>query len=143
MLNVNYDAAVLARRCYGADKVTCHKSTWVNMLYSREFLVDGGLGTADAPVPPKTRAKIVCVGDDNTSGSRCDVLKPWPALLGESMAGLYAVRNLGRDGASAVHFKTEFADTRTAVLSSRASAVVVMLVSMAVKCLRVIVHVYS
>ena len=49
---------------YGADAVTCHKSTWVNMLYSREFLVDGGLGTADAPVPPKTRAKIVCVGDE-------------------------------------------------------------------------------
>ena len=49
---------------YGADKVTVHKSTWVNMLYSREFLVDGGLGTAESPVPPKTRAKIVCVGPE-------------------------------------------------------------------------------
>lgn len=49
---------------YGADAVTCHKSTWVNMMYSREFLVDGGLGTADSPVPPKTRAKIVCVGEE-------------------------------------------------------------------------------
>ena len=29
------------------------------MLYSREFLVEG-----HGPMPPKTRAKIVCVGDD-------------------------------------------------------------------------------
>jgi len=49
---------------YGADAVTCHKSTWVNMMYSREFLVDGGLGTADSPKPPFTKAKIVCVGEE-------------------------------------------------------------------------------
>jgi len=45
---------------YGADDVTCHKSTWVNMLYSREFLVQDGHG----PKPPRTRAKIVCVGKE-------------------------------------------------------------------------------
>jgi glutathione reductase (NADPH) len=49
---------------YGADAVTCHKSTWVNMLYSREFLVDGGNGTPENPKPPFTRAKIVCVGEE-------------------------------------------------------------------------------
>ena len=31
---------------YGADEVTCHKSTWVNMMYSREFLVDGARADA-------------------------------------------------------------------------------------------------
>ena len=46
---------------YGADAVTCHKSTWVNMMYSREFLVPG-----HGPMPPKTRAKIVCVGEEQT-----------------------------------------------------------------------------
>ena len=45
---------------YGADEVTCHKSTWVNMMYSREFLVQDGHG----PKPPRTRAKIVCVGKE-------------------------------------------------------------------------------
>jgi len=44
---------------HGADAVTVHKSTWVNMLYSREFLVEG-----HGPMPPKTRAKIVCVGPE-------------------------------------------------------------------------------
>jgi len=44
---------------YGEDQVTVHKSTWVNMLYSREFLVEG-----HGPMPPKTRAKIVCVGPE-------------------------------------------------------------------------------
>jgi glutathione reductase (NADPH) len=45
---------------YGADKVTVHKSTWVNMMYSREFLVQDGHG----PKPPRTRAKLVCVGPE-------------------------------------------------------------------------------
>lgn len=44
---------------YGADDVTVHRSTWVNMLYSREFLVEG-----HGPMPPKTRAKLVCVGPE-------------------------------------------------------------------------------
>jgi len=44
---------------YGADEVTVHKSTWVNMMYSREFLVEG-----HGAMPPKTRAKIVCVGPE-------------------------------------------------------------------------------
>jgi glutathione reductase (NADPH) len=44
---------------YGADQVTVHKSTWVNMQYSREFLVEG-----HGPMPPKTRAKLVCVGPE-------------------------------------------------------------------------------
>ena len=44
---------------HGADAVTIHKSTWVNMLYSREFLVPG-----HGPMPPKTRAKLVCVGPE-------------------------------------------------------------------------------
>jgi glutathione reductase (NADPH) len=44
---------------YGEDAVTVHKSTWVNMLYSREFLVEG-----HGPMPPKTRAKLVCVGPE-------------------------------------------------------------------------------
>lgn len=44
---------------YGADAVTVHRSTWVNMLYSREFLVEG-----HGPMPPKTRAKLVCVGPE-------------------------------------------------------------------------------
>ena len=51
------EAEAVAR--YGADAVTVHKSTWVNMMYSREFLVEG-----HGPMPPKTRAKIVCVGDE-------------------------------------------------------------------------------
>jgi len=42
---------------YGADAVTCHKTTFVNMLYSREFLVEG-------QAQPKTRAKLVCVGPE-------------------------------------------------------------------------------
>lgn len=42
---------------YGADDVTIHKSTFVNMLYSREFLVEGQF-------QPKTFAKLVCVGKD-------------------------------------------------------------------------------
>jgi len=45
---------------YGADQVTVHRSTWVNMMYSREFLVQDGHGAK----PPKTRAKIVCVGPE-------------------------------------------------------------------------------
>jgi len=44
---------------YGADAVTIHKLTWVNMMYSREFLVEG-----HGPMPPKTRAKIVCIGSE-------------------------------------------------------------------------------
>ena len=39
--------------------MTVHRSTWVNMLYSREFLVPG-----HGPMPPKTRAKLVCVGPE-------------------------------------------------------------------------------
>uniref|UniRef100_A0A7S2HUA9 Glutathione reductase n=1 Tax=Haptolina brevifila TaxID=156173 RepID=A0A7S2HUA9_9EUKA len=42
---------------HGADAVTCHKTTFVNMLYSREFLVEG-------QHQPKTRAKLVCVGPE-------------------------------------------------------------------------------
>ena len=45
-----------AREKYGDDEVTVHKSTWVNMMYSREFLVEGQF-------MPKTMAKLVCVGD--------------------------------------------------------------------------------
>merc|ERR1719230_2231460 len=52
------EAEAVAR--HGADAVTVHKSTWVNMLYSREFLVDDGHGAK----PPKTRAKLVCVGPE-------------------------------------------------------------------------------
>ena len=37
--------------------MTIHKSTFVNMLYSREFLVEGQF-------QPKTFAKLVCVGKD-------------------------------------------------------------------------------
>jgi len=44
---------------HGADAVTTHRSTWVNMMYSREFLVAG-----HGPMPPKTRAKLVCVGPE-------------------------------------------------------------------------------
>jgi len=42
---------------HGADAITCHKTTFVNMLYSREFLVEG-------QHQPKTRAKLVCVGPE-------------------------------------------------------------------------------
>jgi len=42
---------------YGESEVTCHKTTFVNMLYSREFLVEG-------QHQPKTRAKLVCVGPE-------------------------------------------------------------------------------
>lgn len=45
-----------AREKYGDDEVTVHKSTWVNMMYSREFLVEGQF-------MPKTMAKLVCVGE--------------------------------------------------------------------------------
>jgi len=42
---------------YGEAQVTCHTTTFVNMLYSREFLLDG-------QAQPKTRAKLVCVGPE-------------------------------------------------------------------------------
>jgi len=42
---------------YGADDVTVHKTTFVNMQYSREFLVEGQF-------QPKTFAKLVCVGPE-------------------------------------------------------------------------------
>ncbi len=42
---------------HGADAVTSHRTTFVNMLYSREFLVEG-------QYQPKTRAKLVCVGPE-------------------------------------------------------------------------------
>jgi len=42
---------------YGADEVTIHKTTFVNMQYSREFLVEG-------MYQPKTFAKLVCVGPE-------------------------------------------------------------------------------
>ena len=45
-----------AREKYGDDEVTVHKSTWGNMMYSREFLVEGQF-------MPKTMAKLVCVGE--------------------------------------------------------------------------------
>lgn len=44
---------------YGADEITVHKTTFVNMLYSREFLVEGQF-------QPKTMAKLVCVGKEQT-----------------------------------------------------------------------------
>lgn len=44
---------------YGEEAVTVHRSTWVNMMYSREFLVEG-----HGAMPPKTRAKLVCVGPE-------------------------------------------------------------------------------
>ena len=48
---------------HGADAVTVHKSTWVNMMYVREFLNptldEGGY-------MPKTRAKLICVGPEQT-----------------------------------------------------------------------------
>mmetsp|Transcript_20382 Transcript_20382/g.60295 ORF Transcript_20382/g.60295 Transcript_20382/m.60295 type:complete len:518 (-) Transcript_20382:313-1866(-) len=49
------EAEAIAR--HGPDAVAVHKSTWVNMLYSREFLVDG-------QHMPKTFAKLVCVGPE-------------------------------------------------------------------------------
>ena len=42
---------------HGADAITVHKSTWVNMLYSREFLVEGQF-------MPKTMAKLICIGPE-------------------------------------------------------------------------------
>ena len=42
---------------YGQGAVTCHRTTFVNMLYSREFLVEG-------QPQPKTFAKLVCVGEE-------------------------------------------------------------------------------
>lgn len=49
------EAEALAK--YGADEVTVHKTTFVNMLYSREFLVP------DQP-QPKTMAKLICKGPE-------------------------------------------------------------------------------
>ena len=37
--------------------MTIHKTTFVNMLYSREFLYD-------EQYQPKTRAKLVCIGEE-------------------------------------------------------------------------------
>ena len=42
---------------YGAEQVTCHQTTFVNMLFSREFLVEG-------QAQQKTRAKLVCLGPE-------------------------------------------------------------------------------
>jgi len=42
---------------YGEDAVTIHKTTFVNMQYSREFLVEDQF-------QPKTMAKLVCVGPE-------------------------------------------------------------------------------
>jgi hypothetical protein len=46
-----------AKERYGADAITVHKTTFVNMLYSREFLVEGQF-------QPKTFAKLVCLGPE-------------------------------------------------------------------------------
>ena len=42
---------------YGEATVTTHQTTFVNMLYSREFLYD-------EQYQPKTRAKLVCIGEE-------------------------------------------------------------------------------
>ncbi|KAL3902621.1 MAG: hypothetical protein SGPRY_011990 [Prymnesium sp.] len=42
---------------YGADAVTVHKTTFVNMFYVREVLAEG-------QYQPKTMAKLVCVGPE-------------------------------------------------------------------------------
>jgi len=42
---------------YGSDAITVHKTTFVNMLYSREFLVEDQF-------QPKTMAKLICVGPE-------------------------------------------------------------------------------
>lgn len=70
---------------------------------------------------------IVCVGDDNAVGDLCDVLRPWPTLLRDSMAGLFTVQNLAQNGATATHFKDKFKATHDSLLKSKASVVVVML----------------
>jgi len=42
---------------YGEENVECYTTTFVNMMYSREFLFD-------EQQQPKTRAKLVCVGPE-------------------------------------------------------------------------------
>ena len=69
LIAIRRDSARLAEQAeaiarHGPDAVAVHKSTWVNMLYSREFLVDGGYGEPDSPKPPFTKAKLVCVGEE-------------------------------------------------------------------------------
>lgn len=49
------EAEAIAR--YGEAEVTTHTTTFVNMLYSREFLFEG-------QEQPKTRAVLVCVGKE-------------------------------------------------------------------------------
>ena len=54
-INVFTEAEAIEK--YGEATVTTHQTTFVNMLYSREFLYD-------EQYQPKTRAKLVCIGEE-------------------------------------------------------------------------------
>jgi glutathione reductase (NADPH) len=82
---------------YGAEAVTCHTTTFVNMLYSREFLFDG-------QEQPKTRAKLVCVGkEQRVIGVHMIGLAVDEILQGFSVALKMGATKADFDSAVAIH----------------------------------------
>jgi len=82
---------------HGADAVTCHTTTFVNMLYSREFLVDD-------MYQPKTKAKLVCVGPEQTVvGLHMIGLAVDEILQGFSVAMKMGATKADFDSAVAIH----------------------------------------
>jgi len=89
------EAQAVAR--YGAEHVTCHTTTFVNMLYSREFLFDG-------QEQPKTRAVLVCVGkEQRVIGVHMIGLAVDEILQGFSVALKMGATKADFDSAVAVH----------------------------------------
>jgi len=82
---------------YGADAVTVHTTTFVNMLYSREFLVEG-------QYQPKTKAKLVCVGpEQKVIGLHMIGLAVDEILQGFSVAIKMGATKADFDSAVAIH----------------------------------------
>jgi len=82
---------------HGAEHVTTHTTTFVNMLYSREFLFDG-------QEQPKTRAVLVCVGkEQRVIGVHMIGLAVDEILQGFSVAIKMGATKADFDSAVAIH----------------------------------------
>jgi len=82
---------------HGADQVTIHKTTFVNMLYSREFLVEDQF-------QPKTFAKLVCIGpEQRVIGLHMIGLAVDEILQGFSVAIKMGATKADFDSAVAIH----------------------------------------
>mmetsp|Transcript_36585 Transcript_36585/g.86337 ORF Transcript_36585/g.86337 Transcript_36585/m.86337 type:complete len:506 (-) Transcript_36585:183-1700(-) len=82
---------------YGEAEVTTHVTTFVNMLYSREFLFEG-------QEQPKTRAVLVCVGkEQRVIGVHMIGLAVDEMLQGFSVAVKMGATKADFDSAVAIH----------------------------------------